>query len=231
MKIKAYLSGGMRGHPKYNFPRFMKEAARLRKLNYDVYNPAERDLKAGFNPLKDKAQPLSNYLKVDFPAICNSGIVAVLPGWQNSEGSVKETTVAKWCGIPVVPVEALKSKADTVLGMFEQLRNYDESILDTAKRIVNKDRGKAYGRPDLDFGRTAGALNAHGFRIRDPQADPDDPNCKYRMLHAKDIPFIMINVKLSRLMNAYKEDSTVDIAGYAETLASVIKEIGDAPPF
>jgi len=221
LKIKGYLSGGMRKIKYYNFPLFFAETKRLRGLGYDMYNPAERDIKDGFDPKKDRPGKLGTYLKVDFPAICASHFIAVLPGWEDSEGATKEVTVARWCDIPVIPVGELKSRADTLMGAVETLRDYEESILDTAKRIVNKDRNKSYGHPSVDFGRVAGQLTALGFRVRDPRADLDDNTAMTRDISAKDIPIIQICVKLSRQMNHYNPDSLVDIAGYAATAEKV----------
>lgn len=109
---KIYLAGPMRGYKEFNFPTFMKVSAKLRKMGYEVYNPAERDIKEdGFNPKKDKAKTLKHYMYYDLPAVCASDIVVVLDGWEYSEGARLEVHVARECGISVFSVDTvLKSK-------------------------------------------------------------------------------------------------------------------------
>lgn len=92
----------MRGYEEYNFPAFHAAAAVLREQGYEVFSPAERDLEEGFDPTKDEAQPMAYYMKFDLPAVCESDMVVVLPGWRESTGARLETHVAYACGIPVV---------------------------------------------------------------------------------------------------------------------------------
>lgn len=50
MPKKIYIAGPMRGHKFYNFPAFDAAEARLRRLGYDVVNPATLDRARGINP-------------------------------------------------------------------------------------------------------------------------------------------------------------------------------------
>lgn len=87
-----------------------------------------------------------------------------------------------------------------------------------ADNLVNGDRGKAYGHPSVDFGRTAGMLQALGFR---------GPNGN---LTAVDIPVIMTCVKLSRMTNNENynhRDSIVDTIGYMLTLEKCLEVINN----
>lgn len=80
-----------------------------------------------------------------------------------------------------------------------------ESLLDEAKNLVTGDRNNSYGPPNQDFERSAGQLNALGYR------GPDG-----RPLMGHDIAMIIMAVKMSRLVwTPGKRDSWVDIAGYA----------------
>lgn len=77
-----------------------------------------------------------------------------------------------------------------------------ESILVEADRLVSGARQNDYGHPSQDFARTAAMWTVIlGVEVT-----------------AEQIPLCMIAVKISRLMNSYKRDSAVDIAGYAKTL-------------
>lgn len=50
MPKKIYIAGPMRGHKLYNFPAFDAAEARLRRLGYDVVNPAALDRARGIHP-------------------------------------------------------------------------------------------------------------------------------------------------------------------------------------
>jgi len=82
-----------------------------------------------------------------------------------------------------------------------------ESILQEADRIVSCDRQNDYGHPIEDFTRT-GKLWATILDIE--KVEPEQ------------VGMCMIALKLSRLCNAYKRDSAVDIGGYAKTIDMVM---------
>ncbi len=52
-KLKIYLAGPMRGQPMLNFPTFNATTALLRGNGHTVFNPAEGDIKDGFDPATD----------------------------------------------------------------------------------------------------------------------------------------------------------------------------------
>ena len=80
-----------------------------------------------------------------------------------------------------------------------------KNILHVADEITGGDRQKDYGNPADDFVKTAKIWSAIlGCEVSSEQ-----------------VALCMIGVKISRLCNAYKEDSVVDIAGYARTLQMV----------
>jgi hypothetical protein len=85
----------------------------------------------------------------------------------------------------------------------------DPRILQKAQKAVYGDRNIDYGKPGDDFACQAAMVSAYLSRKHKAKIE----------LTAEDMPIIMILAKVSRLSNAYKEDSVVDIAGYAETLA------------
>lgn len=90
---KVYLAGPMRGYPLFNFPAFHDAAALLRADGYEVWSPAENDVEI-FDPNNGTPKPMSHYMERDLPAICRADAVAVLPGWEKSEGARLEVDVA-----------------------------------------------------------------------------------------------------------------------------------------
>ena len=99
---RCYLAGPMRGYPEFNFPAFFAAAKSLRERGFEVWSPAENDVhQDGFDPAKDSAQPMRHYMKRDLPAVLDADFVAVLPGWEKSQGACLEVHVARTCGIPV----------------------------------------------------------------------------------------------------------------------------------
>lgn len=89
-----YLSGPMSGLPDLNFPAFDAEASRLSDLGYDVVNPAN------INP--DPSTPWHECMRNDLTALLSCDTIAMLPGWENSNGAHLEMHVAHRVGIKVV---------------------------------------------------------------------------------------------------------------------------------
>lgn len=78
--------------------------------------------------------------------------------------------------------------------------NRDE-ILHTARELINGDRAKDYGDAYLNHMRIADFWNSYL-----------DHEIK---LTPTDVATMMMLLKIARLINEYKEDSFVDICGYA----------------
>ena len=95
-KTRIYLAGPMTGLPEFNYPAFNAEAARLRALGYAVENPAENEAPA------DKTW--SGYLRLAIAQLVTCDTVALLPGWEKSEGAKLEHHIA--CHLGIVRVMA-----------------------------------------------------------------------------------------------------------------------------
>jgi len=85
--MKIYISGPMRGVPDLNFPEFHHHAARLRRQNHYVFNPAEVVVVDG------------NFDRLGFAEelawICEEAdAIFLLDGWENSDGARAEKAVA-----------------------------------------------------------------------------------------------------------------------------------------
>lgn len=99
----VFISGPMDGYPGYNFEMFDRVAELFREQGHTVISPAELDREAGFNPSIDK-KVTPEFLKAailrDVKGILDSDTVALLPGWQGSEGVRGEIAVARWAKKP-----------------------------------------------------------------------------------------------------------------------------------
>ena len=210
---RIYIAGPMTGLADHNFPAFGAAADRLRQAGWDVVNPAEN-----FGGRTDL--PREAYLRADTALLVGCNAVAMLPGWEDSQGAKLEYLLARELGLPVLDAETLQplQNAPAPLVHLHRLRirweessDAPESVLDEAKRITASDRQNDYGDPADDFARTArmwtGILAG---RLRDGAE-----------VTAMDVPLCMIAVKLARQAHRHKRDNLVDIAGYARTAAMV----------
>lgn len=105
---QVYLSGPMRGYDEFNFPAFLHAAEELRSKGFKVFNPAEHELQAGFNPKTGLYEDghtatIRELILEDLVWICQfADKVVVLPGWEKSKGAQAEVKTALAIGIEVV---------------------------------------------------------------------------------------------------------------------------------
>jgi hypothetical protein len=83
----------MTGCDNYNYDIFNSTARELRQQGYDVINPAENDIPQGLS--------LDIYLQHDLSAVCKCDAIALIAGWQLSNGARIETFVALSLGKPI----------------------------------------------------------------------------------------------------------------------------------
>ena len=97
-----YLSGPMRGIPRWNFPAFHSAAKFYRSQGHTVISPAEHDESLGLDPVTYPSLParfkLEDALRWDLEQVCLADGIIMLEGWEDSEGAKKEKTVAEWTG-------------------------------------------------------------------------------------------------------------------------------------
>lgn len=131
--MRVYISGPMRGYPEFNYPAFNAAAQRWRAaklirvpesmfasaftfVTADArhYNPAllpREDIEV-LNPAEnfggESSRDYKEYMKLDFQHVLNSDAIALLPGWEKSEGATKELLVAQTIGLKVYDAETFQ---------------------------------------------------------------------------------------------------------------------------
>ncbi len=111
MPKKIYIAGPMRGHKFYNFPAFDAAEERLRRLGYDVVNPAALDRARGIHPETFPEDWLWTKIPEGFDLravaleclrqVSECDGVLLLAWWQRSKGAVAEKEFAEWMGISI----------------------------------------------------------------------------------------------------------------------------------
>ena len=97
----------MTGYDQWNFPAFFKLEESLRKLGYQVINPAHNDgttLELALESAGEPERPNNSwawYMRRDLPYLLECDAVCVLPNWQESKGASLEVHVAKAIGLPI----------------------------------------------------------------------------------------------------------------------------------
>jgi hypothetical protein len=99
---RLYLAGPMTGIEDFNFPAFHDMGAKLRALGYIVENPAEHGVVDG--------AVWADYMAYDLTRLGLCGIIALLPGWEKSQGARLEVLIAERLGMTVVNAHDLVSK-------------------------------------------------------------------------------------------------------------------------
>lgn len=99
--MRIYLAGPMRGYPAFNWPAFDRAAGALRRAGYEVVNPAELDRVDGLHPTTVVSHDLAHsLLKRDLAILAMCTAIALLPGWERSEGATREFEESRRLGLP-----------------------------------------------------------------------------------------------------------------------------------
>ena len=124
-----FLSGPMSGIEDYNYPAFNQAAKTLREKGFLVLNPAEH--------VSNPDAPWNELIRRSLDVLNQANKMVVLPGWENSRGSVTEVTMANIVGIPIFEYPSLESlSTQTMLSTCEgELLQYSgmAGILTTTK--------------------------------------------------------------------------------------------------
>ena len=99
--MKVYIAGPMTGYENFNYEAFHAAEAALRAAGYEPINTAHHEVENDTG----KPQTWEWYLRRAIKALMDADAVALLPGWQASEGANLERRLAKRLGMRVLPIE------------------------------------------------------------------------------------------------------------------------------
>lgn len=99
-RLIVYIAGPITGIPEKNLPAFEKAEQDLVDAGYAVLNP---------RTLEATAPPDATYqwfLRKALGMLLMADVVALLDGWEESNGARLEQYVALTCGMPCLPIRA-----------------------------------------------------------------------------------------------------------------------------
>lgn len=96
VSVRLYIAGPMTGLPEHNVPAFNRAEQVLKSLGFRVLNPARHE---------GRCADWVGYMRLGLKDVCDSDGVALLPGWQNSQGANLEKATAEALQLPVRPIE------------------------------------------------------------------------------------------------------------------------------
>lgn len=151
---KLYCAGKMRGLPNFGYDAFHVTSAYFRAHGYEVRSPAEKDLSDGFDGNLDNFD-MRKAMQWDLEAVLWADYIALLPGWQTSQGVAMEAAVARVTGktpIIVVLVENVWGVDYTKMSTWEEIdRDYPDRIqldLDKLLGISQKEHEEMLNNTD-----------------------------------------------------------------------------------
>ena len=97
--MRVYIAGPMRGIPELNFPEFYRIAALWEGLGWEVVNPAQMDKEHGYVPTKTQTVfanlSIEQAMSRDLPAVHSCDAIALMAGWEHSQGAKMELQYAR----------------------------------------------------------------------------------------------------------------------------------------
>lgn len=99
---KVYISGPMTGHKDNNYPAFFEAEERLKKMGFDVINPARNT--------PPEPATWEAFMRMAIKQVCDADAVVMLDGWRKSIGATTEVSIADVINIPVIPINTLSAK-------------------------------------------------------------------------------------------------------------------------
>ena len=127
--MKIYLAGPMRGYPKWNADAFDRLQKQWEEAGHDVWSPIEMDRKRGVNPSeltedhldeigRDRCW-LSSVLISDLKAIAHCEGIALLSGWEESQGAKVEVAYGLFLEMKFFFAETMKEVSSKILAFLQ----------------------------------------------------------------------------------------------------------------
>lgn len=111
----------MRGYPQWNFPAFDAAAALLVRMGLEPISPAEMDRLSGFDETDPETtvteEQYGLMMSRDYIAIALCDALALLPGWEQSEGAKLERAFAVQNGLPIFRIDATSLMPEQIVGL------------------------------------------------------------------------------------------------------------------
>jgi hypothetical protein len=123
---RVYLSGPMSGLPEFNFPAFNAEAARLRSIGYQVVNPAEIN--------QEEQGNWQVCMRRDIVELMSCDTLALLDGWQSSNGAHLEMHIAHRVGMLIVDARSIGGSSFDLVAHLHRQREFSSSTFGPGAR-------------------------------------------------------------------------------------------------
>lgn len=94
--MRIYVAGPMTGLPEYNLPAFAAATLELQSLGHDAVNPGHRGVIPGYT--------WQDYMRDALRLLLDCDAVALLPGWESSDGARLEVRLARKLDMDVRPI-------------------------------------------------------------------------------------------------------------------------------
>lgn len=99
---RVYLSGPITGLPEPEYTRnFARAEQHYRTAGYEVVNPVELGKALLLN---NPGASYEDFMSVDLEALRSCTHIALLEGWENSKGAVREKAEAERLGLEIIRI-------------------------------------------------------------------------------------------------------------------------------
>ena len=103
---KVYISGPMTGIENFNIKAFQLAEAKFTIAGYEVYNPIVNAHL--FKDIESEDKKYSMVMRKDLIDLLYCDCIAMLKGWEQSNGAKVELLVAQTCGLEVLCAETMQ---------------------------------------------------------------------------------------------------------------------------
>lgn len=207
----VYLSGPMRGYSNDNFDEFNRLEEQWGLMGWIVINPARNaTIAAASKKISVTELNRHDLMRADIEALLEADAIAMLKGWEGSEGANTEYRIAIDLKLDVYDAET----GDLLPTPKQQM---EANILQEAQTVVYGTRQRDYGHPKVNLdiiGRKWAVTLYHWLnttKVNELYVNTD----KFPDIPPHIVALMMIDLKTIRQVGTPKKDNLVDIAGYS----------------